>query len=203
MILNLQELVHKYNMHIKGVVHVGAHFGEENEAYDKLNIQHRMFFEPASRNYYKLQQVLKGSHTAYNAALGNENTEVDMYIETINNGASNSILKPVRHLQQYPWITFPEKETVHMYRLDDIEFEEKNYNFINMDVQGYELEVLKGSVRFLQKVDYVMTEINRAEVYENCAKIDQLIDFLSPYGFQLVEQDWGGDTWGDGFFIKK
>jgi len=189
-------------MNIKGVVHVGAHYGEENEAYDKLNIQNRIFFEPASRNYSKLQQVLNGSYLAYNAALGNSNTEIEMYIETVNNGASNSILKPVGHLQQYPWITFPEKETVKMYRLDDIEFQEDNYNFINMDVQGYELEVLKGSAKFLHKVDYVMTEINRAEVYENCAKIDELVDFLSPYGFKLVEQDWGGDTWGDGFFIK-
>ena len=48
-----------------------------------------------------------------------------------------------------------------------------------------------------------MTEINRDEVYENCAKIDELVSFLKNYNFELVEQSWEGITWGDGFFIKK
>ena len=30
MLLNLEMLVKKYNMDIKGVIHIGAHFGEEN-----------------------------------------------------------------------------------------------------------------------------------------------------------------------------
>jgi hypothetical protein len=47
-----------------------------------------------------------------------------------------------------------------------------------------------------------MSEINRDEVYENCAKINELVEFLKPYGFELVEQDWAGNTWGDGLFIK-
>ena len=37
---------------------------------------------------------------------------------------------------------------------------------INMDVQGYELEVLKGATKTLEQVDYVYCEVNRDEVYE-------------------------------------
>jgi hypothetical protein len=48
-----------------------------------------------------------------------------------------------------------------------------------------------------------MSEINRDEVYENCARIEELINFLSPYGFKLVETDWVGNSWGDGLFIKE
>lgn len=47
-----------------------------------------------------------------------------------------------------------------------------------------------------------MSEINRDEVYENCARVDDLINFLSPYGFKLVETDWAGNSWGDGLFVK-
>ena len=43
---------------------------------------------------------------------------------------------------------------------------ESSYNFLNMDVQGYELEVLKGGTTTLEKIEYVMTEVNRAEVYK-------------------------------------
>ena len=90
-----------------------------------------------------------------------------------------------------------------MIKLDDFEFDKTKYNFINIDVQGYELEVFKGSKNVLSSIDYIMCEINRDEVYKNCAKINELKEFLSPYGFELVEETWDGYTWGDGFFIKK
>ena len=66
-----------------------------------------------------------------------------------------------------------------------------------------ELEVFKGAEKLLNNIDYIMSEINRDEVYEGCAKIDELKEFLSPYGFELVEEDWAGRTWGDGLFVKK
>ena len=89
-----------------------------------------------------------------------------------------------------------------MVRLDDIEINIKNYNLINLDVQGYELEVFKGAEETLKNIDYIISEINKDETYLGCAKINELEDFLSPYGFKLVEQNWAGITWGDGFFIK-
>jgi len=106
-------------------------------------------------------------------------------------------------LLQYPHIVFNEREEVQMKRLDDIGIDVSQYNLINIDVQGYELEVLKGSEKFLNNIDYIISEINRDEVYINCAKYNELINFLKPYGFELVEQSWDGITWGDGFFIKK
>ena len=55
------------------------------------------------------------------------------------------------------------------------------YNFLNMDVQGYELEVLKGGTTTLEKIDYVMTEVNRAEVYKKCAMIEELSCSLAQF----------------------
>jgi hypothetical protein len=135
-------------------------------------------------------------------ALGNENKSMSMYVETANSGQSSSILKPVIHLQQYPHIKFDNTEEVEMRRLDDMDLDVQNFNFINIDVQGYELEVFKGGVKTLENIDFIMSEINRDEVYENCTKIDELTDFLSKFGFEFVEQTWDGGTWGDGFFIK-
>ena len=90
-----------------------------------------------------------------------------------------------------------------MRKLDNIIEDYNKYNFINIDVQGYELEVFKGSTEILKNIDYIMSEINRDEVYINCTRIEDLKSFLSEYGFVLVEEDWAGNTWGDGFFIKK
>ena len=57
-------------------------------------------------------------------------------------------------------------------QLDTFLNEKDLYNFINIDVQGYELEVFKGSVEFLKTIDYIMTEVNRDELYKNCPMIE-------------------------------
>lgn len=203
MLLNLNSIVNKYNMKISGVLHIGAHFGEENNAYNDLGIQKRIFFEPLSSNFKVLKNNIGENYTLMNIALGNDNKKISMNVETANSGQSSSILNPVLHLTQYPHIKFESTEEVEMKRLDDLGMDLSDFNFINIDVQGYELEVFKGAEKTLHNIDYIMSEINRDEVYQNCARIEQLIDFLTPYGFELVEQTWDGGTWGDGFFIKK
>jgi hypothetical protein len=76
------------------------------------------------------------------------------------------------------------------------------YNFINMDVQGYELEVMRGAMNTLDKIDYIISEVNKEELYENCVRVDRLDNFLSKFGFKRVETNWEGVTWGDALYIK-
>jgi hypothetical protein len=125
-----------------------------------------------------------------------------MNVEKNNQGQSSSILNPKIHLQQYPWIQFTDKEEVEMIKLDDFEFNKNNYNFINIDVQGYELEVFKGAKDTFKNIKYIVSEVNRAEVYEGCPHIKDLCDFLKEFNFELEEVSWAGETWGDAFFIK-
>jgi FkbM family methyltransferase len=203
MIIDLNTLKNKYDLSIKGVLHIGAHFGEENEIYEKLEIKNRIFFEPVKSNFNVLKKTVGDSYELHNFALGNQNGEILINIETANFGQSSSILKPKKHLELYPTITFDNTEVILIKKLDDVLFEREKFNFINIDVQGYELEVFKGGFETLKSIDYIYSEINRDEVYENCAKIDEIENFLSNFGFVLVENNWLGGIWGDGFFIKK
>jgi len=204
MIFDLIHLKEKYNLNFKGVVHVGAHHGQENELYKQLNIENRVFFEPVSFTFDILKRNVPESSTTLlvNKAAGNENKKIIINTETANAGQSSSILNLKLHLEQYPGILFNGSEEVDMVRLDDFIVEKQNYNFLNIDVQGYELEVLKGSQVLLDNIDFIITEINRAEVYENCAQVEDIISFLQLYGFRLAEENWMGGNWGDGFFIK-
>jgi FkbM family methyltransferase len=201
MILDFTQLIKKYNMNINGVIHIGAHYGEEHELYKQNNINNIVYFEPLKSNYEILTKNVVNEAICYNLALGNDNKEVEMFVETANNSQSSSVLEPCLHLQQYPHITFDYKEKVQMKKLDDFNFG-KEFNFINIDVQGFELEVFKGAEKTLQNVDYIISEINRAEVYKDCAKVEELYTFLSKFGFKLYEVDWMGYIWGDGLFIK-
>ncbi len=78
----------------------------------------------------------------------------------------------------------------------------KVFNMINIDVQGFELEVFRGAKNTLNNIQYVMTEVNRAELYKNCCMVEELDEFLGKYGFERKETTWDGETWGDAFYTK-
>jgi FkbM family methyltransferase len=206
MLLNFSKLYKKYNLNIKGIIHIGAHYGEEIVEYVSNEVKNVTFFEPISSSLKILEENL--SHYAdkinidiFPYALGNDEREVEMYVSN-RDGMCSSILKPKIVLTQYPDITFETREVVKMIRLDNAEIEFDNFNFLNIDVQGYELEVLKGSKNTLNNVEYIYTEINRDEVYENTPHVEKLDEFLDTYGFCRVETDWSGETWGDAFYTK-
>jgi hypothetical protein len=54
----------------------------------------------------------------------------------------------------------------------------------------------------LENIDIIISEINKEHLYKNGALVNELIDFLSVYGFRLVEETWAGGNWGDGLFLK-
>jgi len=204
MLLDFDSLYTKYNLKIKGVLHIGAHFGQENTAYQKYNIQNKIFFEPLPHTYEILKQNVKDG-VLVNKALGSINSKINMYVEHVNQGQSSSMLKPKKHLIQHPDIIFDSTCEVDMIRLDDYEYDRNNYNFINIDVQGYELEVFRGARENLNFIDYIMSEVNRDEIYQNCAQLTELDYFLSKYNFKRVELIWPYPTsgWGDAFYVKE
>ena len=194
--------VNKYNFNIKGVIHIGAHYGQENNIYEDLGVENRMFFEPLKSNFKVLKENVSDKYTLINKALGNEEKSISMFVERENEGQSSSILKPKRVVTQYPWIKFEEEEIVEMTTLDRVNFNRGKFNFINIDTQGYELEVFRGAKETLKSIDYIISEINRDELYEGCAQVNELEDFLYTYNFKLVETNWGEGSWGDGIFVK-
>lgn len=209
MLFNFKNLKEKYNLNITGVAHVGAHVGGEHEIYKSVGISPKdiYYFEPFSENYRKLLINTRNESHYYNVALGSEHKTAYLNIERANGSQSCSILEPKHHLDMYPSITFDEKELVYVETLDsildpDICKEFAKVNFLNMDVQGYELEVLKGAEETLHRIDYILTEINIDEMYEKCVQYNQLRDFLFDKGFVMVETDLQYVSWGDALFVR-
>ena len=203
MLLDFEELIKKYNLKIRGVIHIGAHYGQEHQIYKNENIGNIVYFEPLLKNFQILKENVKDEAILFNLALGCEKNEIEMFVENNNLGQSSSILEPHLHLQQYTIIQFDKKELVKMEKLDDIDITFEHYNLINIDVQGYELNVFCGAKKVLEKIDYIISEVNRADLYKNCTKVEELDLFLKTYGFERVETSWVGNTWGDALYIKK
>tara|TARA_B100000683_G_scaffold104318_1_gene102984 strand:+ start:265 stop:879 length:615 start_codon:yes stop_codon:yes gene_type:complete len=202
MLINFSDLKNKYRMNIKGIIHIGGHYGEEITDYLREGIQNILVFEPLNENFDILSEKVKDLNAnieGYQVALGSKPGEYKMYVSD-NEKQSSSILKPKVHLTHHPHVKFPSVETVEVHLLDD--YNCYDYNFINMDVQGYELEVLRGGLETLKQVDYVYCEVNRDEVYEHNAYVQEIDEFLSDYDMIRVETDWAGDIWGDALYIK-
>jgi FkbM family methyltransferase len=201
MLTSLKQLITNYNCNITGVIHVGAHDGGETNDYINCNIDKIVYFEPLPDIFSILKEKIAPypSIQAHNCALGASESVATFNIS--NNLYSSSLLKPKEHLKIHPGVTFTETINVDVKTLDS--FNIQNYNFLNMDVQGYELEVLKGGQNTLNQIDYIFTEVNFQEVYENCALIEQLDDFLKVYNFTRVGTYNGvPGYWGDAFYIK-
>jgi FkbM family methyltransferase len=202
MLIKFTEIIKKYNMNITGIIHIGAHYGEEISDYIDNGIKDIILFEPLSDNFNILEKNVKNLNAnivGHQVALGSTPGNATMYVSS-NEKQSSSILKPKVHLTHHPNVNFPSTEIVEVKTLD--QFETSNFNFINMDVQGYELEVLKGASKTLMHIDYVYCEVNRDEVYENNAFIEQIDEYLSQYNLIRVETDWSGGIWGDALYVK-
>ena len=191
-------------MDIKGIVHIGAHYGEEIQEYVYNGIQKITVFEPLSKNFDVLSQRLQNVNAdieGYQVALGSEKGTATMYLSS-NESQSSSILKPKDHLEHHPDVSFDGTEDVEVNVLDDYDIGESN--FINIDVQGYELEVFRGGKETLKKIDYIYCEVNRGEMYEGNPMVEELDGFLGNYGFERVETHWPETwyKWGDALYIK-
>ena len=205
MLISFTNLFDKYKMNIKGIVHIGAHYGEEIQEYVDNGIQKITVFEPLSKNFDVLANRMKNVNAdiqGHQVALGSKKGTAKMFVSS-GDGQSSSILKPKQHLELHPDVSFNGTEEVEVCLLD--EYDVGDSNFINIDVQGYELEVFKGGKNTLEKIDYIYCEVNRDEVYEGNAMVEDMDEFLDAYGFERVETKWPETyyTWGDALYIKK
>lgn len=204
MLIRLNYLISKYKLELTGVSHFGAHFGQEVKDYINSGIKNIHLFEPQSKIFnelYKLKEKYPFIEF-YNFGLGSDNSIKTINIEKKNEGQSSSILYPKLHLDFYPDITFESKEKIQIKKYEELNIQ--NVNFLNIDIQGYELEALKGCGDSLNNIDYIFTEVNRDYLYENNPLIEDIDLFLSKYNFLRVESKWASSKlpFGDAFYIK-
>jgi FkbM family methyltransferase len=198
--MNVPAMVEKYNLKPKGVIQVGSHHGEEIPMWNDMGVR-QFHFEPVRDNYMVIMTKYPNVKVLP-VALGNDEGIMPMFTEKVNGGQSCSLLKPKKHLEILPWIVFDGTEHVTVERLDSFTICSE-FNFLYVDAQGYELEIFKGAEKSLAKIDFIFTEVNRAEVFEGCGQVEQLDEFLGSLGFKRVETEWHGGDFGDALFVKQ
>jgi FkbM family methyltransferase len=202
MLLRISDLKREFGINPKVVAHVGAHYGEEVDEYLENGVEKIYLFEPLAANCEVIMPKIRNKPVfLWKTALGAASGTGSMWVSS-NEKQSSSLLEPKKHVDQYPHITFGEQMEVSISRLDDC-VGYGTVDFLNMDVQGYELEVLKGGTMTLGSVQAIVTEVNREELYSKCVQVEELDAFLADFGFQRVKTEWAGGSWGDALYLKR
>lgn len=201
MLIKVQELVNAWSIAPLGVIHIGAHTAEESIDYQRYGWSPVIWIEANPMLIDRLKVIVPPEDMVICAALWDEDElSLDFYVA--NNVESSSLLQPAKHLIEHPDIKFETHLTLSTKRLDSILTEIPN--FLNLDVQGAELHVLRGLGKLVESLDYIYTEINDDELYKNCAKLEDLDCFLESKGFSRVCLRRNGRSgWGDAFYVRK
>lgn len=207
MLIPFQTFKQKYpEFQPQGVVHVGAHEGQELEEYHKLGIDKMIFIEANPQIFNRLEKNCEpySDVLCFNECISDTDGEEIEFKITNNDGQSSSFLELGTHKQMHPEVRFTDSLKLKTIRLDTLlEGLDPEYDFLNMDIQGAEGHALRGLGKMLNQFKYLYLEINTTEVYENCMQLPELTAYLNGFGFTLKETLFPGNcTWGDSFWMK-
>ena len=102
---------------------------------------------------------------------------------------SSSFLKVASNTNKSKNYSVIEKRDIKVSTLDEILLNEIFLYplLIKMDVQGYELEVLKGAKNLLKKTDYLLLEVSENEMYQNQPTEKIIIEYLKNLNFEIFK----------------
>ena len=164
---------------IKTIIDVGSNKGQFSILAKSLFPEVNIFsFEPQIK-YLNLQKTILGRKRIkyFNFGLGNTKTKKFFYIT--HREDSSSFLEPTQiKMDKYKTKKI---EKISIKKLDEIikKSEIKRPSIMKLDVQGYELEVLKGSKNLLKYIDFIVTEISFKKIYKNQPTKKKLLQFLN------------------------
>jgi FkbM family methyltransferase len=167
-IMKLTELTKEMGVSPRGVIHVGAHEGQEAGDYDELK---QLYIEPIP----SLAKLLRDEgFDVLEVAISNYTGTSDFYITDFDQGSS--LLLPLEHSIQ-------NKITVSVDTLENVVPDSSPYNCLVIDVQGAELDVLKGTK--VEKFDLIICETNSRERYSGSPVHEDIVGYMKDNGFRL------------------
>ncbi|WP_224982611.1 FkbM family methyltransferase [Geomonas agri] len=200
---------------IDTVLDVGANTGQFARHLRSIGYQGRIIcFDPLREAHAALAELARRDPeltVAPRQALGDSTGEVEIKVSA--NLESSSLLSVSEaHLQAEPSVRTVAVEKVPMHRLDDAVqsyLSPGDRVFLKIDVQGYELPVLRGAEGVLSQVLGVQLELSLHPLYDGEPLFREVIDAVEGLGFTLHDLNpcFSDDTTGrtyqvDGVFFR-
>jgi FkbM family methyltransferase len=200
---------------IDNIIDGGANAGQYGERLIENGFKGKIFsFEPIPSVFNDLKKNAAG-HTnweVYNLGLGADESE--LLINVSENFVSSSLLKVgAQSLAAEPTTRTTHQEKVRITTIDKFFSGQKKLQgetLLKLDIQGYEMEALRGSLQTLPQVKMVQVELSFVQVYENGPLFPEISSFMEARGFELYnlmpvfhDHKTGRMLQGDGVFVRK
>ena len=206
----VDKVVRRYRLRVRGIVHVGGHLGQEAETYARMGADRQLWIEPQLAVFEELRRRLASYDRAecVRVACGAIAGEATLHVTGANTGASSSLLEPAASSRASFGLEVVDRVTVPVEPLDEIVGARRDRfgdsNLLVLDVQGYELEVLRGARGTLsQQIDCVVSEVSRVPIYEGSCLEHEVEAELAERGFAKVLVRLGRGEHGDAVFLKR
>jgi FkbM family methyltransferase len=170
------------------VLDVGGHHGQFTLfALERFPQAQVITFEPQAEGAKKIADVTAGEPRVRieNFALGAEPGSAEL---NISKRSDSSSLLPIGEgqVEAYPGTEAASTETIQLETLDNLLPDApKRPALLKIDVQGFELDVLRGAARTLASVDAIFAECSFVELYEGQPLVGEIIAFLAERGFTI------------------
>jgi len=214
MLIDYKKCIQTYGNYFNGIIHIGAHHGEEIKDYASNDVKKILWFE-ANRKMMKhlFENTSKFSikQEYFCEVLSDKDGETVQFNIT-NDSQASSILELGTAKKHYPHIHVIEKKELKTKTFNTIFNENKEkinieeYDFINLDVQGAELKVLKGFGNLFeinQNIKAIYTEVNFEEIYIGLPLVKEIDDYLNQFGFVRTITSHTPYNWGDALYLRK
>jgi len=176
---------------INVVLDVGAHSGITGiNLRDHGYTERIISFEPISDVFMELREraQLAPPWESYNIALGKEAGKKN--IKILGNKPASSFLEGKdllrKELQRYGGGEVQREELVEVKRLDDLFFslcQQTDRVLLKIDTQGYEKQVLEGSLNSLKQISLVKIETSLVEIYEGETLLHEMVSYMERIGY--------------------
>jgi FkbM family methyltransferase len=171
------------------IIDIGSNKGQFVLEAIKWHPNCRIFaFEPLSPERRVMERVLAGlpSLTVYPFALGEQETTTQIHVSSAADSSSILEQTPLQ-AQSFPGTQNVRRDEIKIRRLDQLldRATLKAPVLCKIDVQGYELNVLRGFGTFLDAVDYLIVEVTNAPFYAGAPNSAEVIAFLAAHQFRI------------------
>ena len=199
--LNSIELCNKFGLKVRRILHIGANTAQEARWYSSKGISSAVFIEADPSIYLQMMERLKQypDFVGINACLSKDHGTIDFF-RASHNGNSSSILKPQRHLDHYPEVTFKQSIKIKTLPLDSLNLDK--FDLIVMDVQGAEHLVIEGGIETFALADAIYLECNSGNLYKSDTDLNSLVKLLDK-NFTLISVIMNPFFIGDALFIRR
>lgn len=175
-LINWLKKKNKFN----NVLDIGANIGNHSVFFSKY-FKKVLSFEPNPHSFdlLKLNTKKYKKINIFNFGLSNKNSTQDFYSYELNYGGSS-----LKKNNKIPYQKFKAK----FYKFDQLKKVEKNIDLIKIDVEGEELNVLKGLKDTIKKNEpIIIFEVHKDEIRNGSSKVIDYLKDLKYNNFYSIE----------------